>query len=637
MELKRFILATAGHVDHGKSALIRALTGTDPDRLPEEKLRGITIELGFAQLELLTPEALLSVGIVDVPGHEDFIKNMVAGVGSIDLALLVVATDDGWMPQTEEHLQILIYLGVRRIVVALTKSDLVESETAAAETVRAQLCETPFADAAIVPTSITTGSGIEELKTQLAREFSALVPQRDIGKPRLAVDRAFTLRGIGTVVTGTLAGGTLRRGQAVVVQPKKIPARIRAIQNHNREVEEIGPGARTALSLPDVAVAREKNSSGVWRGDVVTVSGLGEASAIVDVMLLRSSRLPPKTRSIKHGAAVRVHHGSANFGACLFFQSADELRAGETAIAQMRLEAPAFIFAGDRFVIRDGSEQSTLAGGVVLDPDASVRNFRSAAQREFLARRAEAPHDAGVFAATEIARDRAVKRNVLLAKSSAGAAEIAQSIKSANVIERGELVVDAKWWKEALRQAEAIINAEHTAHPNYPGLVLTELRQALARELPLPEIFDVLVSELCRGGFVRTGETIARATHRPTLPLELQSDAARICAVLAAKKSDPPSRAELAPDATSQQALRFLRDGGELVELSAEVVVATEQFVKMREAIVTFLRKNKSGGPSELRELLGTSRRVIIPFLERLDREGVTRRIGDKRVLSKPG
>src|SRR5437870_1401500 len=277
MNATHFILATAGHVDHGKSALVKALTGTDPDRLPEEKARGITIDLGFAQLELAGSAGTLPasseafqprdgaraeasasgmaqdspaqgtryhLGIIDVPGHEDFVKNMVAGVGSIDLALLVVAADDGWMPQTEEHLQILIYLGVRRIVVALTKIDLVESAAAAEEKVRAQLRDTPYADPAMVRTSITTGSGIEELKAQLAREFSALVPQRDIGKPRLAVDRAFILRGIGTIVTGTLAGGTLRRGQAVVVQPAKIPARIRAIQNHSRDVYDIGLGAR---------------------------------------------------------------------------------------------------------------------------------------------------------------------------------------------------------------------------------------------------------------------------------------------------------------------------------------------------------------------------------------------------------
>jgi selenocysteine-specific elongation factor len=634
MELKRFILATAGHVDHGKSALVRALTGTNPDRLPEEKLRGITIELGFAQLELQVPGALLSVGIVDVPGHEDFVKNMVAGVGSIDLALLVVAADDGWMPQTEEHLQILIYLGVRRIVIALTKIDLVEAAGVAEEKVRAQLRDTPFADAAIVRTSIITESGIGELKAQLAHEFRALIPQRDIGKPRLAVDRAFILRGIGTIVTGTLVGGTLRRGQAVVVQPAKIPARIRAIQNHNREVEEIGPGARTALSLPDVAVARKDNTSGVWRGEVVTFSELGEASAVADVMLSRSSRLPPKTRSIKHGAVVRVHHGSASLGARVFFQTNGELRAGENAIAQIRLEAPAFIFAGDRFVIRDASEQNTLAGGVVLDPDASERNFRSAAQREFLAKRAQAPHDAAVFAATEIARDRAVKRNALLAKSSFGADEIAQSIKSASVIERGDLVVDAKWWNEVLRQAEAIIDAEHKAHPNHAGLALSELRQALAQEFSLPEIFDAFASQLCCNGFVRTGEAIARATHRPTLPPQLQDAARKIRDALAAKKSR--SCAELAPDATSRQALRFLRDHGELVELSAEVVLATEQFAKMRDAIVAFLSETNSGTASELRELLGTSRRVIIPFLERLDRDGVTRRIADKRVLAKP-
>jgi selenocysteine-specific elongation factor len=636
MELKRFVLATAGHVDHGKSTLVRALTGTDPDRLPEEKLRGITIELGFAQLELRTPDALLSVGIVDVPGHEDFVKNMVAGVGSIDLALLVVAADDGWMPQTEEHLQILIYLGVRQIVVALTKIDLAESADAAEEKVHAQLRDTPFADAAIVRTSVTTLSGIEELKAQLAREFGALVPQRDIGKPHLAVDRAFTLRGIGTVVTGTLAGGTLRRGQAVVVQPAKLPARIRAIQNHNREVEEIGPGARTALSLPDVAVARERNTPGVWRGDVITLSELGEAGAIVDVMVSRSSRLPAKTRSIKHGVAVRVHHGSANYGARIFLQSGKELRAGEGAIAQMRFETPIFMFAGDRFVIRDASEQSTLAGAVVLDPDARMRNFRTAAQGEFLTKRAQAPKDAGVFIATQIARDRAVKRNALLAKSSFSAEEIAKAIRSANVIERGELLIEAKWWSEVLRRAEEMIDLEHRAQPNHAGLKLSQLREALARDLPLAEISDVLASDLCSSDFVRTGETIARATHRPTLPPQLQAAAAKIRAALTAKKFDPPSRAEIAPDAISQQALRFLRDSGELMELNGEVFLATEQVAKMQDAIVAFLRKNNSAGASELRQLLGTSRRVIIPFLERLDRDGVTRRVGDKRVLAKP-
>src|SRR5207253_6189118 len=233
-----FILATAGHVDHGKSALVRALTGTDPDRLPEEKLRGITIELGFAQLELRMPDALLSIGIVDVPGHEDFVKNMVAGVGSIDLALLVVADDDGWMPQTEEHLQILEYLGVTRAVIVLTKIDIGDADKTETES-RDQLRGTTFASAPVVRTSLRLQNstalsrqvcedGIVKLKNALATELAQIEPQRDIGKPRLFVDRAFTLRGVGTIVTGTLTGGTLRVGDAVAIQPRGTRSRIRS-------------------------------------------------------------------------------------------------------------------------------------------------------------------------------------------------------------------------------------------------------------------------------------------------------------------------------------------------------------------------------------------------------------------------
>src|SRR5262245_56346318 len=224
-----YIVATAGHVDHGKSALIKALTGTDPDRLPEEKARGITIDLGFAHLELASPvtrpaeaghyASPIHVGIVDVPGHEDFVKNMVAGVGSIDLALIVVAADDGWMPQTEEHVQILTYFGVRRAVIALTKADLAPDEAAAVGAVRDRLRGRPAADAPIVPTSVVTGRGIDTLKTTLAAALAETPPPRDIGKPRLAVDRVFTLPGIGTVVTGTLVGGTVHRGQSMVLQP----------------------------------------------------------------------------------------------------------------------------------------------------------------------------------------------------------------------------------------------------------------------------------------------------------------------------------------------------------------------------------------------------------------------------------
>jgi selenocysteine-specific elongation factor len=637
--LKNFILATAGHVDHGKSALVQALTGIDPDRLPEEKARGITIELGFAQLEFKTPETSINIGIVDVPGHEDFVKNMVAGVGSIDLALLVVAADDGWMPQTEEHLQILSYLGVRRAVIALTKIDLAKSDDAAESDLRAKLAGTAFHDAPIVRTSVPTGRGIEELKAQLAREFGSLAPQADIGKSRLAVDRAFTLRGIGTVVTGTLTGGTFRRGDAVVIQPANIPARIRAIQSHNRELEEIGPGARTALNLADVAITREKGQRGVWRGDVITLGDLGEASAVIDVALTRSSRLPVTTGALKHGSTVRVHHGSRNSAARIFFQSGKELRPRDAGIAQLRFDSPVFMFASDRFVVRDVSGQSTLAGGVVLDPEASVKNFRSAAQREFLNQRMNSPENASVFLRTQLVRDHATRRPALLVKSRFCRAEISAAIlelgKSGTAVELGDLIFDAKWWADFRQNAISKIEDEHRAHPNRIGLELSRLRTVLGSEMPLPEIFDALISELCRNGFVRAGETIQRASHQPTLPSSLQLVCARIRAALAAKPFDPPSRKELAPDTISQQALRFLCDTGEVVKTSDDVFLSSEEFAKMRDEVIKFIRAKGAASVSDLRQTLGSSRRVIVPFLERLDRDGVTRRVGDKRTLAR--
>src|SRR5579864_6374766 len=327
---RHFILATAGHVDHGKSALIKALTGTDPDRLPEEKLRGITIDLGFAHLELpASPNSSSSMvlGIVDVPGHEDFVKNMVAGVGSVDLALLVVAADDGWMPQTEEHLQILTYLGVRRAIVALTKADLAQDEQRVIAAIRDKLCGTPFADAPIVPTSVVSGRGLGDLKGAVARVLADALPQSDIGKPRLPVDRFFKLQGIGTVVTGTLTDGRLCRGEGVVIQPSGKSARIRNIQSHGCDLEESGPGSRTALNLSLNAV------EAIHRGDVITLNDFGGPSNCLDVLIAISRR---SAHSIKDGARVHAHHGSGSVAARIAFRHAKSLSPGDSAVAQLR-------------------------------------------------------------------------------------------------------------------------------------------------------------------------------------------------------------------------------------------------------------------------------------------------------------
>ena len=631
--LQHFILATAGHVDHGKSALVKALTGTDPDRLPEEKARGITIDLGFAHLKLPAPapdSAPFLLGIVDVPGHEDFVKNMVAGVGSVDLALLVVAADDGWMPQTEEHLEILTYLGVRHAVVALTKIDLAQDEQGAVAAIRGKLRETPLADAPIVPTSVVSGRGIEELKSTLAEVVAGLPQPRDFGKPRLPVDRVFTLQGIGTVVTGTLTGGTLRRGQNVIIQPSGKAARIRNMQCASSNVESSGPGTRAALNLSDLAAVDD-----IARGNVVTLAEFGGPSNTFDALIQIS---PRANRFLKEGTRVRVHYGSGNVVARIaFFEKKEPLAAGESALAQLRLEAQAFAFAGDRCILRDWAEQNTLAGAIVLDPDARRRGFRDAARLECLRQRAQAPDDVLVLLASLLARDGAARKSELLTKSRFSGQEIAAAVarlaQEGKIVLAGGTLIDAQRWRAARERAVAAIDERHRKRPEQVGLPLAELRTVLARELAQDEGFDALIADLCKADFIRAGSEIRRRTHSPALPGGLQSAGAKLRGELNAKPFDPPSRGRLASDAGSQQALRFLLQTGEAIELSEDVVMTAESVARAAALIRQFIRTHGPATVSDLRQALGSSRRVVVPLLERLDRDGVTVRQGEKRVL----
>ena len=663
MCVRHYILATAGHVDHGKSALVKALTGTDPDRLPEEKARGITIDLGFAHFELSTLDlrpSTFSVGIVDVPGHEDFVKNMVAGVGSIDLALFVVAADDGWMPQTEEHLQILTYLGVARAVVALTKIDLArgkEAELTAA--LRARLQNSPFASAPIVPTSTVTGQGLDQLKGLLTQVLAGTPPPPDLGKPRLPIDRVFVLKGIGTVVTGTLSGGTLRRGQVVSIQPTGLPGRVRSVHSHMREVESTGPGTRTALNLPDLEARGDGREGGLARGDVVTLPELGGASDTVDVVLERLARgdsglddgTAPRgdrptrigverSRPLKHATLVRVHHGSANHAARVLFREAAPLLVGERALAELRFEEPVAVFAGDRFIVRDWSEQTTLAGGLVLDPEADRKRWRSEAQAEFLRQRLAAPEDPQAWIASQLERDRVASRAQFLVKSRFSAAQVSAAIDT--LAARGELVLAEElvarrsWWDELRGRAEQTVDATHRAHPERTGLALSELRVALC-EAQTAGVFEALLAELVRHGFQQVGNAIRRAGHRAALSPHLQAAGARLRTLFSARPLDSPSRKELAADAVSQQALRFLLETGEAIELSPEVVLGAEAYGHAVDEIKAHLAKCGQATVSELRQVLGSSRRVVVPLLEKLDREGITRREGDVRVLGRSG
>jgi selenocysteine-specific elongation factor len=632
---KHFILATAGHVDHGKSALVKALTGTDPDRLPEEKARQITIELGFAQLILNGPdEQRVHIGIVDVPGHEDFVRNMIAGVGSIDLVLLVVAADDGWMPQTEEHLQILTYLGVKRAVIALTKSDLGKIDNVSWQ-IRRQLRDTAFADSRIIPTSVRRGEGIEILKSALAAEFSAMQPQRDLGKPRLFVDRAFMLHGIGTVVTGTLTGGQLHRGQSVVVQPQNFEARIRSIQSHGSELESAQPGMRTAINLPDVAIGDAPGR--IKRGDVISVVDLGRSSTSLIVLLEKSSRLGRKdvARPLKNWASVYLHHGTSRLAAKINLLEDGVLEPGKQTIAQVRLESPIFAFLGDRFVLRDASEQRTTAGGIVLDPDGDRGKLRSATQRKLFAAPAGAPDDVDLCVRSEILVNGFVRKQTVLRKSHFSADEIGEALQ--RLQRRGEIVIhqeiaaDANAWQVLRLRAIGLIDDGHTGNPERAGLKLNQLRTAFRDQSP--DVFEALIVDLCATDFVRSGSGIARVSHRPVLPPNLQSVAMKIREALSAKPFDPSARKKIEVDRHAQEVVRFLIATGEVIDVGPDVVLLRKNFERMKSAIIDFISTNGPATVSELRQALESSRRTMVPFLERLDRQGVTRRVGDKRAL----
>jgi selenocysteine-specific elongation factor len=627
---KHFILATAGHVDHGKSALVKALTGTDPDRLPEEKERQITIDLGFAELNLAGPdEQRFHIGIVDVPGHEDFVRNMIAGVGSIDLALLIVAADDGWMQQTEEHLQILSYLGVERAVVALTKSDLGETEPLTRE-IRDHLRESPFANAQIIATSIRNGDGIEMLKSALASEFATVQSPRDYGKPRLFIDRVFTLRGIGTVVTGTLTGGQLRREQTIVVQPRNLETRIRSIQSHGRELGVAGPGMRTAISLPDISVEQ------ISRGNVVTTPDFEPANSTLIALLEKSSRLPHENRDgrpLKTGSSVYLHHGTSRIAAKITFRKNALLEPGNKEIAQIRLASPIFAFAGDRFVIRDASERHTLAGGMVLDPNGG--QFRDEAKRKLLVTRATHPDDVHLWVHSEVSLRKCMPIQGLLDKSHFSNSEIADALVSLKrderVVVHDKIAANPSTWKILRDRAARLIDNELSKNPERTGYDLSDLRAALRDKST--DVFEALVADMCSRDFIRKQSTIARRSHRPALPANLQSIAAKIHEMLCRKPFDPPPRRELEWNPDAQRVLRFLIESGEVIEISSDAVLLRENFERMKNAVADFISKNGATTVSELRQQLESSRRIMVPFLERLDRDGFTRRMGDKRTL----
>ncbi len=631
------ILGTAGHIDHGKSSLIECLTGSDPDRLPEEKARGVTIELGFAHLSLSDESATYEIGVVDVPGHADFVNNMVAGVGALDVALFIIAADDGWMPQSEEHLHILNYLGISNIIIALTKSDLCEDVPFSIEMLRDELQETSIAEAPIIPVSSVTGDGIDELKLTISQHLQSYQGQQDHLKPRLAIDRIFSPKGTGTVVTGTLTGGSVRIGDSLIAQPLGTPAKIRYIQNHNQSLPQALPGMRTALNLPDLNIDAP-GKPGAKRGLTLTTHDCGIPSNTLDIHLERLTRPIPgiKPRAIKHMETVVIHHGSARCRARIILHDRNHLNPGENCLAQLRMENELFVFSGDRIVLRDGSQQSTLAGATVLDPQATRQGFRTEARAAFLRERASQPDNPAVYIRTSLVRDKVLNIASVLNNHPFHPDTIQQTceklVAEGSVTRHQDFLIHSKWWKNQQDEAEKSIRNWHKQHPDLPFMPSEDLHKAVRSPANVAEL---LVTTLAKKGYQIIGQGIAHQNHRLTLPDDVKEIAKSIVTKLNLSGLNPPNKADFINTPAEDQAVKFLIRSEQIIELDAKIVIAATSLDVATRKVKEFIAQHGQATASDLRQHLESTRKIVMPLLEHLDTLGVTQRNGNFRTLKK--
>ena len=657
------IVGTAGHVDHGKSSLVLALTGTDPDRLPQEKARGITIDLGFAELKLPSGR---SVGVVDVPGHEHYVRAMAAGAAGVDVALLVVAADDGVMPQTREHLRILEAMGARFMVVALTKSDLVEPDwlELVQLDVEEYLASTPFSGACVVPVSSRTREGLPELLARFNEAVDAFMATdafrlRTERPARLSVDRAFNVAGVGAVVTGTLRSGELRPGDAVEVLPDGARARVRSVQTHGRDVDCARAGQRTALNLVGVELSQ------VPRGSTVCAPGALRMHDRFDARLHWYGRDGSPVPLVS-GERVHICVGTSQaLGRILLFDGAQELACGEEAWVQIRLEEPLALAARDRFVAMAYSPVELVGGGKVLWCEPPRRSALGDEDRELLAALDGEDTRAAVRAFVRRERlgaDAAQTASALdvpegmaseLLASLAEAGELralgggaGQCAPSGTQGQQGTAVYMAPGRLDALLgDAVSTLHGACAADPECSGLVASALRDAVCPRMP-DAAFAGLVAEAERRGLVgRFGANIVAAEDLEHVRRTAGDLADRVAAALDAHGLAAPFTAELAEELgmsepSVRRGLTMLVDAGRAVAVERTYVMGSDAYGRARSIVAETIRS--AGGQataSALREALGLSRKYALPLLEHFDRTGFTVRSADEqsmRRLAKP-
>lgn len=629
------VVGTAGHVDHGKSTLVEALTGINPDRLKEERERQMTIDLGFAWLKLPGGE---EVGIVDVPGHRDFIENMLAGVGGIDAALFVIAADEGVMPQTREHLAILDILQIKGGVIALTKIDLVPDKEwldLIEEEVNQTVAGTVLDQAPIVRVSARQGAGLDELLSALSSCLSDQPPRPDLGRPRLPIDRVFSIAGFGTVVTGTLSDGSLYIGEEVEILPRGIRGRIRSLQTHKRKEEVAVPGSRTAVNLSGV------NLEQVNRGDVICHPGDYRPTQRLDV---RFRLLPDASRPLEHNTEVKLYLGAAEVVARVRLIGKNVLLPGEEGWLQLEVRQPVVAVRGDRYILRRPSPGETLGGGSVLDPHPKGRHkrFSTGVIERYESLAAGTPAD--ILLQTLAASGAALLREVIVRSNlekDAAEQALADLLESGEMVvldSRGgellstsdALVIGRSAWERQSAQAVKEVEAYHRSYPLRRGMPREELKSRL--KLP-PRLFNASLEKLiAAGSLLESGPLVFRPGH--TIRFTMQQEQAKDALLrrFAASPYTPPSIKECQAE-VGVDVFDALVDLGVLHPVSSEVVFRQEDFERMLgELRMEFAARGKLTA-AEVRDHFNTSRKYVLALLEHLDEIGVTVREGDVRRL----
>ena len=634
------VIGTAGHVDHGKSRLVEALTGIDPDRLKEEKEREMTIDLGFAWLTLPSGE---SVGIVDVPGHRDFIENMLAGVGGIDAALFVVAADEGVMPQTREHLAILDLLGVRNGVVALTKTDLVEDEEWL-ELVEFEVIElledTALADAPMVPVSVRTGQGLQTLLEELDRLLENVPSRSNLGRPRLPIDRVFTIAGFGTVVTGTLIDGDLQVGQEVEILPQGLKARVRGLQTHQEKIERAVPGSRVAVNLTGVSTDEVK------RGDVVTIPGWLSPTTLIDVRLRYLASAP---HPLRHNASLKFFSGSAEVMAKARLLDSETIPPGGEGWLQLRLAEPLALVRGDRFIVRQPSPGVTVGGGQVVDPYPRRRHrrFRSEviARLATLARGSPEEILLQALETSQPCQMRELIERSGLAMEEAGQAlqelldseqvlildsRIERIPNTQYLIASNPYLVSAVGWDRLLDKLAMTLRDYHQQYPLRQGMPREELKSQLRLSTKLlNEMINRAVSE---GRLVDEEATLRLPEHCVEFSADQQRQVQELLAAFRKDSYTTPSVAD-SEAIVGTEVLNALIERGKLVQVSEDVLFLRETYEEMVGRVIEHIRERGSITVAQVRDMFAASRKYALALMEHLDERKVTKRVGDERVL----